>query len=226
MLSEKENQVLNHLARYITEHKKNFIESVLDLRTRHITVVLEDIYQSQNSSAVIRTCECLGIQDVHVIENRAIYTVNRKVLKGSHKWITLLRYRHREDRTLECFHALRNRGYRIIATSPAGSGTTVDDLDVTVPVALVFGNELRGLSDTALQHCDGQIRIPMYGFTESLNISVSVALCLFQLIRKVQVNGVSFHLSPEQRDELRLSWYRSIVRRSEIIEREFLRTIA
>lgn len=226
MLSANESRVLHYLARYITGHKKEFIDRVLAMRTRHITVVLEDVYQSQNLSAVIRTCECLGVQDVHIIENVSSYGVNKRVLKGAHKWMTLLRYRHGEDRTLECFRALRQKEYRIVTASPEGSGTPVDLLDISSRVALVFGNELHGLSPEARQYCDEQVKIPMYGFTESFNVSVSAALCVFALIDKIRKSGLGFQITEGERDELRLQWYRKIIRRSEIIEREYLRTIA
>lgn len=226
MLSVNEYRVLGYLAGYITPHKKEYIDRVLDMRTRHVTVVLEDVYQSQNLSAVIRTCECLGIQDIHIIENVSTYNVNRRVLKGAHKWVTMLRHRKGEDRTVECFRALRKKGYRIVTASPEGTGTPVDMLDVSSRVAVVFGNELHGLSPAAREYCDEQVKIPMYGFTESLNISVSAALCVFALVDKIRKSGIAFQLTEEECDELRLQWYRKIIKRSEIIEREYLRTIA
>lgn len=102
----------------------------------------------------------------------------------------------------------------------------VDQLDISSRVALVFGNELHGLSHAARECCDEQVKIPMYGFTESLNISVSAALCIFALTDKIRKSGVRFRLTEEECDELRLAWYRKIIKRSEIIEREYLRTIA
>ena len=225
MLDSNEIRVLQYLSQYITDHKKESIERVLAMRTRHITVVLENIYQSQNLSAAIRTCECLGVQDVHIIENESTYGINRRILKGAQKWVTLLRYRHGEDKTLECFRALRQKNYRIVTVSPEASGTPIDQLDVSSRVALVFGNELHGLSCEAREYCDEQVKIPMYGFTESFNISVSAALCVFTLMNKIRDSGQRFHLTEEECDELRLSWYRKIIRRSEIIESQYLRTI-
>lgn len=226
MLSTNELRVLQYLEQYVTGHKKDYIEKVLAMRTRHLTVVMEDIYQSQNLSAVIRTCECLGVQDVHIIENHSAYAVNRRVLKGAHKWVSLFRYRSGGDRTLVCFRTLREKGYRIVTAAPEPSGTDVNDLDVSSRVALVFGNELHGLSAEARRYCDAQVKIPMYGFTESLNISVSAAVCVFSLMNRIRRSGEKYGLTDEECDELRLSWYRKIIRRSEIIEREYLRTIA
>lgn len=225
MLDTKESSVLRYLTKYVSEHKKEVIERVLAARTRHITVALEDIYQSQNLSAVIRTCECLGIQDVHIIENTRSYAVNKRVLKGAHKWTTVIRYRHGEDRTLDCFRGLRQKDYRIVVASPEPTGIPLSELDVSSRVALVFGNELHGLSRQAREYCDEQVKIPMYGFTESFNISVSAALCVYSLIEKIHTGVIDFHLTEPERDELRLMWYRKIIRRSEIIEREYLRSI-
>jgi tRNA (guanosine-2'-O-)-methyltransferase len=225
MLTKEEHLLLLHLAGYVTEHKKEFIDRVLDLRTRHITVVLEDIFQSQNASAVIRTCECLGVQDVHVTENHSTYKINRRVLKGADKWMSIFRYHEGEESIIECYQFLRRRGYTIIAADPGESWMPIDDLEVSQPVALVFGNELHGLSGLAMRHCDLAVRVPMYGFTGSMNISVSAALSVYTLIKKLREKGILIELSHPQKDELKLSWYRKIVRRSEIIEREFMRTI-
>ncbi len=226
-MTDRERRIAEHLARFVSDHKKDFMMKVLDERTRYITVVLENIYQSQNASAVLRTAECLGLQDVHIVENTARYRLNVRVLKGSDKWLNLHRYREAgANNTERCFSRLRDEGYRILVADPAAEGTPVDEIDVVDgKIALVFGNELRGASDYALEKADKRIRIPMYGFTESLNISVSVAICLNTLLNKLRQSDVPFGLSIEEREELLLSWYRKIVRRSDVLVREFLRTI-
>lgn len=227
-MNPTDEKVFQHLARFVSDHKKAFVEKVLDQRTRYLTVVLENIYQSQNASAVIRTCECMGLQDVHIVEDTAKYHLNIRVLKGSYKWITMERYRDRKvNNTEACFKRLREDGYRILVADPAEDGIPVDELDVTAgKIALVFGNELRGASPYSLDNADGKIRIPMFGFTESLNVSVSVAICLNTLMGKLRRMDVPVRLSPEEKNLIRLKWYRKIVRRSDVVEREFLRTIA
>jgi|SRR5690606_9568203 len=226
-MTDKEKLALQHLARFVSEHKKNFIDKVLSVRTRHVTIVMEDIYQSQNASAVIRTAECMGLQDVHIIEQQSKYDINPRVLKGSNKWMTLHRYRDRTiNNTEKCFEALHERGYRILVTDPDPDGTPVDEVEVgEQKLALVFGNELRGVSDYAKQHADMRITIPMFGFTESLNISVSVAICLKALISRLHQYEGNWTITDDEKQQLRLDWYRKIVRRSQLIEREFLRTI-
>ncbi len=228
MTEDKNSRLLTeHFAQFITEHKKSFLEKVLDQRTRYVTVVLEDIYQSQNASAVVRTCECMGLQDVHIVEKNSSYSVNKKVIKGANKWIDLIRYKTKAtNNTEECFRNLRAKGYKILVTEPDAQGSSIDDIEVTdQPLAIVMGNELDGASQYALEHADVKVKIPMYGFTESLNISVSAAICLNTLLPKLRRSEVSWQLTTAEKDFIRLQWYRKIVRRSEIIEKEFLRSI-
>lgn len=226
MLTPQEYLLLDHLSQYITEHKKQFIEKVLNLRTRQVTVVMEDIYQSQNASAVIRTCEGIGLQDVHVVENVSCYEVNKRVLKGANKWIEMHRYRKNGiNNTAECFGYLRSRGYKIIGMDPAEDGLSIQELDATNhKCALVFGNELKGLSKFAVEHCDQKVHIPMQGFMESYNISVSAAISLNVLLTKLRTGASDFGLTKNEKDAIRLQWFRKIVRRSDIIEKEFMRT--
>lgn len=225
-LSRQEILLVNYFAQYISEHKKQLLEKVLNQRTRYVTVVLEDIFQSQNASAAVRTCECMGIQDIHIIENTTKYEVNKYVLKGSYKWENLIRYQNLGgNNTDACFRHLKENGYRIYATDPSEENMSIHDIDVSQSkVALVFGNELGGLSDYALTHADAKIKIPMYGFTESLNISASVAISLSTLIAKLKHKQEKYGLSVTEKDELRLTWYRKMVKRSQILEKEFLRT--
>jgi tRNA (guanosine-2'-O-)-methyltransferase len=227
MLTPTEQLVCEHLAQFVSEHKKQGVEKVLSLRTTYVTVMLEDIFQSQNASAVIRTCECMGLQQVHIIENISKYSINPRVLKGANKWMDLSHYTSRkENNTVVCFEKLRSDGYKILVTDPSEDGISIHEIDITQgKIALLFGNELRGASLEALKNCDHKVTIPMYGFTESLNISVSVAMCLGALMNKLRLTDIDTSLTQTEKDRIRLHWYRKIVRKSDLIEREFLRTI-
>jgi tRNA (guanosine-2'-O-)-methyltransferase len=226
-IDEKELLVISHLKQYTTEHKREFIERVLEQRTRYVTVVLEDIYQSQNASAVIRTCECMGLQDIHIIENESKYSANRNVLKGAHKWMDMIRHKEKGvDNTKTCFESLRAAGYKILVTDPSPDGLAIDEVGVNEKLAIVMGNELHGISESAVSQSDIRVRIPMYGFTESLNISVSAAICLNTIIPKVRNSSVAWGLTETEKHVIRLNWLRKVVKRSDIIEREFLRTIS
>jgi len=223
MLTPDQQQLLtDHFSQYISDHKKEFVEKVLAKRTRYITVVMEDIHQSQNASAVVRTCECMGVQDVHIIENRSPYSVNPKVLRGANKWVDLIRYRDkRVNNTETCFAVLRQKGYRILVADPSPDCISLNEIPVHEKLAIVMGNELKGTSGYALDHADEKVRIPMVGFTESLNISVSAAICINILLTKVRHSEMDWSLSAGEKNEIRLTWYRKIVKRSEVIEHEF-----
>ena len=222
----KEQLLINHFSQYASDHKKAFIEKVLNERTRHITLVLEDIYQSQNASAVLRTCECLGLQDVHIIEDDTKYSVNKRVLKGANKWIDLHRYKLKGFNNSEiCFRQLREAGYKLLVTDPSPDGVSINDIPVDQKIAVVMGNELHGTSDYAIQNADQKIYIPMHGFTESFNISVSAAIILNTLLTKLRSSDVDWRLSTEEKELIRLEWLKKIVRRSDLIEREFLKSI-
>lgn len=226
-MTSAENKVFQHLSQFVSDHKKGFIEKVLSQRTRYVTVVLENIYQSQNASAAVRTCECMGLQDIHIIEDTAKYHLNIRVLKGSYKWMDLQRYRACHVNNTEiCFQTLRKQGYRILVADPAEDGLSIDEVDVFAgKMALVFGNELRGASPYSLAHGDQKVRIPMFGFTESLNVSVSVAISLNTILQRLRESNAQMALSEVEKEVIRLSWYRKIVKRSDVVEREFLRTI-
>lgn len=213
-----------HLAQYLTESRRATIERVLHNRTRHITIVLEDIYQSHNASAVVRTCECMGIQDLHIIESKSKYGINKKVLKGSNKWITMKRYKDKgANNTLACLEGLRKAGYRILALDPSPDGVSLENVPVSEKIALVLGNELKGLSERAATYADMKVKVPMSGFTESLNISVCAAVSMTILLNRIKASGIQIGLSSSEMDDIRLEWYRKCVRGSDIIEREFIR---
>jgi tRNA (guanosine-2'-O-)-methyltransferase len=224
-MTAQEVKLFDHLSQFISDHKKEFVDKVLEQRTRYITVILENIYQSQNASAVIRTCECMGLQDIHVVENTAKYELNVRVLKGSDKWINLHRHRAKNVNNTEiCFNTLRDQGYKIYVADPSPDGMAIEEVQVSEgKIAIVFGNELRGASDYAVQHADQKVKIPMFGFTESLNISVSVAICLNTLMSKLRGSQIGYNLGEEEKNAIKLNWYRKIVKRSDIVVREFMR---
>lgn len=207
---------------YITEHKQRLFEKVLNERTRHITVVLEDIYQSQNASAVIRTCDCLGIQDVHIIENIYKYTLNKNVVLGAHKWIDIFKYDSQKNNTAAALTALKEKGYKIVIMDPDHSATPISTLCLKDPVALVFGTEKTGLTKEAYEMADEATTIPMIGFSESFNISVSAAIALYTLRNRLEQGNFEFKISDEEKDLLRLQWYKRMVKHADLLEKQYL----
>ena len=215
-------EFLEFLSGYLTENRRKLFDKVIRYRTRHITVVLEDIYQPHNASAVLRSADLTGIQDVHIIENRNKYQVNPEVAMGSSKWLNLIKYNEQENNTLAAYDALRKVGYRIVATTPHKNDQMLDDISIQGKMALVFGTELKGLSETAIAHADEYLRIPMYGFTESYNISVSAALTLFTLTEKMRKSAVPWQLSEEEKLDILVEWAKRTIKHADLFEKDFL----
>lgn len=209
-------------SQYVSEHKKKLFQQILDNRTRFVTVVLEDIYQSQNASAVLRSCDAFGIQDVHVIENRNVFELDKGVTIGSDKWLSVNRYRTKEiNNTEAAYRKLREKGYRIVATTPHERQVDLPEFQPDEPVALVFGTEKLGLTPYAIENADEWLYIPMHGFSESFNISVSVALCLYHLRRYLERSKRNWSLSAEEKEALYLQWLRKSVHRLPALDRKF-----
>lgn len=227
MEQQPDQGLLEYLGKYITAHKKAVIEKALAERTRHFTVVLEDIFKPHNASAVLRTCDCFGIQDVHIIEKENQYKVNPYVTRGASQWIDLHKYHSKENSpVLDCFSTLREKGYQIFGTSPVPGSLTIDQLDPRKKIALVFGNEHEGISKEVEEYADGLVHIPMMGFTESFNISVSASIFLYDLRKRAKENEIEgFFLSEEEKQELRMKWYREIVKRSDLHEKAYYNSI-
>jgi tRNA (guanosine-2'-O-)-methyltransferase len=216
-------ELLKYLSEVVTPERLVLYDKIIERRTNYITVVLEDIFQPQNASAVLRTCDCFGVQNVHVIENRNRFQVDTEVAMGSSKWITLNRYHKKKNNSLDAIHTLKKKGYRIVATSPHSNDTELPDFDISKgKTALVFGSELPGISEIITSEADEFLKIPMFGFTESFNISVSAAIILYQLTQKLHYSeSVDWHLTEEEKIDLKLQWIRNSVKKSALIEKRF-----
>lgn len=212
-----QRELIEHLGSHLTENKREKIRAVLAERTRHFTVVLEDINQPHNASACLRSCDCFGLQDVHVIERRHPFEPDNDVALGSNKWLTIHRY-HQPESALE---TLKARGYCLVATSPNIEGDTPATLPIDRPVALLFGSEHKGLTDRLFADAERTLRLPMYGFTESFNISVTLALALSRLIERLRESDLDWHLSEIEKEELTLKFYRRLIARHDLLEEEF-----
>ncbi|MEQ8351697.1 MAG: RNA methyltransferase [Leptospiraceae bacterium] len=233
-MDKANKELLKYLEEFLTEARRNRIQEILKWRTRHITVVLEDLIDPHNASACLRSAEACGLQDVHIIENRHAFQVKTGVSMGSAHWLTLHQYQSGSlnssstqsgssfSATRECFQTLRNKGYTILATSPHESSISLPDVSLGKPVAVVFGSEKDGISPVAREEADHCLRIPMYGFTESFNISVCAAISLYDLSSRLRNSRVDWQLSSEEALELRLHWARHSLKRSDLLEKQFL----
>ncbi len=215
-------KLASYLQQFVTERRLQQIVQVLNNRTRYITVVLEDIYQTHNASAVLRSCECFGVQDVHIIENRNQYRVNPDVALGSSKWLTIHKYNLTDQNTASAINDIRSRGYSIVAATPDITACPIEEFDITTgKVALLFGTEMEGLSAEAIRLSDTAVKIPIYGFTKSFNISVAAAVILHQFIYKLRNTDLPWQLSEEEKLDLKIKWLKNSFRHADAFESFF-----
>ncbi|MCB0382324.1 MAG: RNA methyltransferase [Psychroserpens sp.] len=209
-------KLLQHLETYLTDNRKARFDSVLSQRTKHFTVATEDVYQLHNTSAVIRTCDVFGIQEVNIVEERNTKRIDREIAMGAQKWVDLNRYRSVKD----CINDLKQKGYQIVATTPHENDSVLHEFDVTKKSCFFFGRETEGLSEEVLQEADCYLKIPMVGFTESLNISVSAAIILQHVTTKLKQSNIHWQLTETEQQEKRLDWCEKTIKSyEEIIER-------
>lgn len=214
--------LIKYLAELVTDERMRTLEEVAAQRTRYLTVVLEDIYQPQNASAVLRTCDCFGVQDVHIIENTNEYRINPDVVLGASQWLSIYNYNADTDNTTAALQKMKEQGYRIVATSPHAAENSFVDFDITEQkTALVFGTELTGISGAVKAQADTFLKIPMYGFTESFNISVSAALILQKLMSELRNSSVAWQLQESEMDLLLVGWLQKTIKYSDKVLRRF-----
>lgn len=203
MLEKQKNEIA-YLKTLVSPEIVAQMERVLAYRTQYATVVLEDIYQSHNASAVLRSCEIFGTQDIHAVEHHNPFIPANDISMGAAKWLTL----HRHTSIENACSRLKNDGYTIYATTFSPKAISLYELPLDSKIAVIFGNERRGVSQKAHELADGYTVIPMFGFTQSFNISVSVALCLQSLITRLHASSIDWRLSQAEQERLLLAWMR------------------
>jgi tRNA (guanosine-2'-O-)-methyltransferase len=184
-------QLLEYLENYLTENRRIRFSEVLSQRTKHFTVATEDVYQLHNTSAVMRTCDVFGIQELNIVEEVNSKTIDSEIAMGAQKWVDLNRFHSVKD----CLKSLKQNGYQIVATTPHTNDTLLHEFDVTKKSCFFFGRETEGLSKEVLDKADCFLKIPMAGFTESLNISVSAAIILQYVTKKLKQSHIDWQLS-------------------------------
>lgn len=214
-------EYLAFLENILTDNRKERFLNVLENRTKHFTVVVEDVFQMHNASAVMRSCEVFGIQELNVIEQRYGKSIDKEIAMGAQKWVDINKF----DNVTNCVDTLKNQGYQIIATTPHENDCLLDDFDISKPSALFFGTERDGLSEEIMQKADGFLKIPMAGFTESLNISVSAAIIIQNLTNRLRQSEIDWHLSEKEILEKRLAWTKSSIKDIKRIEARYFSEI-
>ncbi len=206
------------LTQFLNDRRLQMLEEKILFRTQYLSILLEDVYQSKNISAVLRTAECMGIQNIHIIENQNRFEYNPYVTRGADKWLTLTRYNTEANNSLNAIRKLKDNGYRLIATSPNINGSSPEEFDIEKGKFVVaFGTEWKGLSDIILKEADEHIRIPMYGYTESLNLSVSAAIVMYTLMNRLRNSELPWQLDNTNSENIKLKWAMAMVPRSDLL---------
>jgi tRNA (guanosine-2'-O-)-methyltransferase len=208
---------LNFLENILTDNRKEKFLKVLNNRTKHFTIAVEDIFQMHNASAVMRSCEVFGIQELNVIEERYGKSIDKEIAMGAQKWVDISTF----DSVTNCIDSLKDKGYQIIATTPHENDCLLEDFDISKPSALFFGTERDGLSEEILQRADGFLKIPMVGFTESLNISVSAAIIIQNLTNRLRNSDINWQLTEEEMLVKRLDWAKKSIKDIKRIEERY-----
>jgi tRNA (guanosine-2'-O-)-methyltransferase len=214
-------KLIAYLTEFISPRRKERFDEVMKHRTNHLHIVVEDLFQGHNASAVLRSCDCFGVQYVHFIENKFKMKVNNDVALGAEGWVSIKKYNGEENNTRACLQQLKNQGFRIVATTPHKNDVTIDQLPVDKKIALVFGTELDGISQEVSDMADEFVKIPMYGFTESFNISVSAALCMYELTTRIRKTVPNCCLSEEEKTNIYLDWLMNSIDQSEAIVKRY-----
>jgi len=223
-MTDYEQKLSDYLASFVTENRQNRMYKALQQRTRYLTVVLEDIFQPHNASAVLRSCDGFGIQDVHVIENNNSFSPNKDVDMGTAQWLSISRNSPKTGAscTKESLQRLKDDGYRIVATTPHTKDVNLEDFDLNSgKTAIVLGTELKGISSEVEESADEFLKIPMHGFVESFNISVACALILHHLSWKLRSSDINWRLTEAEQQEIRLDWLRRTVNNAPSLEQRF-----
>ena len=193
---------------FLSPERRARFHEILKNRTRHFTVVVEDVFQLHNTSAVMRSCEVFGVQQLHVVEERYGKRIDKEIAMGAQKWVDVARHENIGD----AIAAVKAQGYQIVATTPHADGCELADFDISPRSALFFGTERHGLSPEALEQADAFVKIPMVGFTESLNISVSAAIILQDVTSRLRKSNLDWRMSETAFLEKRLDWAKNSIK--------------
>jgi len=195
------------LAEHLTDHKRNLFDRILAERTRYVTLVMEDLYQAQNTSAIQRSAESFGLQDLHIIENKHTFSQHRRISKGSADWLTMHRYNAPgRNNTESCLVNLKNEGYQLVVTALHEQTLSLHEVDLGKKTAIIMGTELTGASDVAMEMADVYMKIPTVGFTESLNVSVASAVIMQHLTHRMRTENRLWQLKEEEKLLLKIEW--------------------
>lgn len=214
-------ELIEYLETFLTPRRQDLFKQVLDERTRFLTVAIEDVGHLHNTSAVMRSCDAFGVQDIHVIEELKGKRIDREIAMGAQKWTSVKRY----DSTKNALAKLKSEGYQIVATTPHHTAHKLEDFKLDKPTALFFGSEKDGLTETVIEAADEYIYIPTFGFTQSLNISVCAAILLQELTQRLRNSSLDWKLKPEDIEEIKTLWLKRNLKDYDALVAQFKTTL-
>lgn len=214
-------ELIKHLAQLLNPNRKSVLDKAISLRTKHICLVLENIRHTQNSSAIIRTAEIMGVHDVHIVRQNYENELQRDITKGAEKWMDVKLYQGTEKNIETCFYHLKKNNYKIAVTCLDDDSNSLEEIPLHEPLAIVMGEEVKGVSEYAKKNADYKIKLPMYGLTESFNIAIAGSLVMHQMLTRLRNSKVNYLLNPQQKIRLTLDWYKNALRGGDEIAERF-----
>ena len=214
-------ELIEYLETFLTPRRQDLFKQVLDERTRFLTVAIEDVGHLHNTSAVMRSCDAFGVQDIHVIEELKGKRIDREIAMGAQKWTSVKRY----DSTKNALAKLKSEGYQVVATTPHHTAHKLEDFKLDKPTALFFGSEKDGLTETVIEAADEYIYIPTFGFTQSLNISVCAAILLQELTQRLRNSSLDWKLKPKDIEEIKTLWLKRNLKDYDALVAQFKTTL-
>lgn len=212
-------KIFQHLQQFLTDERLEKLNHFAPESSDFVLPVIEDVFQFRNAAAIVRSVEACGFHKIIAMESEHEFNPNLRVTKGAETWVEVEKLPH----NLDSLREIKNRGYKILAVSPENNATMLSDYDLKEPVALVFGTEAAGVSEEILDFADETLAIPMYGFTQSFNVSVAAAICVYELKQKLLRSNLDYKLSEEKLWEMKVRWAMNSIKSGEQILAKYLR---
>ncbi|MDR2122102.1 MAG: RNA methyltransferase [Flavobacteriaceae bacterium] len=214
-------KLYEYLKEFISKEKSQKIEDLINYRTDFVVTVLEDIYQFRNAGAIVRSMEAFGFQSLYALENRNVFKPESAVSRGADKWIDIIYMRSGRD----SLQKIKDKGYQLVVVSPEKEAVDIRDFKLSCPAALIFGTEFKGVSEETLKFADACVKIPMEGFTESLNVSVAAGICLHEMRNKLKNSDLDWKLTEERKITLKTKWAMNSVSSGEEIASHYIKSL-
>lgn len=218
MNNQLQEDLYEYMKGFLTEERLSKIDRFAEESSDFVLPIMENIYQFRNAAAIIRSVEACGFHKIIALEDENVFNPNAKVARGADNWMQI----EKMERSINSLQQIKDRGYKIVAVSPEKEAVSLPNFDISQPVALIFGTEKEGVSPEMLEFADETLIIPMYGFTESFNVSVAAGICMYTLKQKLIDSGIEYKLSPEKKLAMKTQWAINSARSGEEIAQHFL----